>query len=170
MHLLRTGDAESPGKETAMKRSSGSLMAIAVIVFALVMAGCSKKEETAVPTAKPAQGTLNMEEGQWEITTSFEMPGMPAGMAKPHTATVCLSKKDYVPKQPEQTDCSMQDTKVDGNTVSWSVVCKDSTAKGRVTYAGSTFDGVIETTAKEGGKDMAARMTMKGKRLGPCPK
>jgi hypothetical protein len=153
-----------------MKRYSGFFMAIAVIVFALVMAGCSKKEEPSAPAAKPAQGTLNMEEGQWEITTSFEIPGMPAGMAKPDTATVCLSKKDYVPKQPEQTDCSMQDTKVDGNTVSWSVVCKDSTAKGRVTYAGSTFDGVIETTAKEGGKDQAARMTMKGKRLGPCPK
>ena len=153
-----------------MKRYSGFLAVVTVIVFALVIAGCSKKEETAAPTATPSQGALNMEEGQWEITTSFEMPGMPAGMAKPHTATVCLSKQDYVPKQPEQTDCTMQDTKVDGNTVSWSVICKDSTAKGRVTYAGSTFDGVIETVSKQEGQDMTAKMTMKGKRLGPCPK
>ncbi|MDQ7787620.1 MAG: DUF3617 family protein [Thermodesulfovibrionales bacterium] len=153
-----------------MKRFSGFFMAIAVIVFALVMAGCSKKEEPATSVAKPAQGTLNMEEGQWEITTSFEMRGMPAGMAKPHTATVCLSKQDYVPKSTEQTDCTMQDTKVDGNTVSWSVVCRDSTSKGRVTYAGSTFDGLIETTTKDGGKDMTSRMTMNGKHLGPCPK
>jgi len=56
-----------------------------MLVFALVMAGCSKKQENPNPAAKSAQETLNMQEGQWEITTSFEMPGMPTGIAKPHT-------------------------------------------------------------------------------------
>jgi hypothetical protein len=50
------------------------------------------------------------------------------------------------------------------------MVCKDSSGKGRVTYAGDTFDGVIETTMKEGGETMNARMTMKGKHIGPCTK
>jgi hypothetical protein len=111
-----------------------------------------------------------MQEGQWEITTSFEMPGMPASAAKSHTVTTCLSKQDYVPQNTKQPDCTMQDTRVDGNTVTWAVVCKDSTAKGTITYAGSTFDGVIDTTMKESGKEMTAKMTMRGKHLGPCPK
>jgi len=153
-----------------MKRCLVPLVTMVVVVFALVMAGCSKKQETPTPASKSAQETLNMQEGQWEITTSFEMPGMPASMVKPHTFTTCLSQKDYVPKDTEQTDCTMQDTKIEGSTVTWAVKCKDSTAKGKITYAGSTFDGVIDTTMKEKGKEMTAKMTMRGKYLGPCPK
>lgn len=154
-----------------MKHFPSLLMAISMLVFALVIAGCSQKQETPAPAAKSAQETLNMKEGQWEITTSFEMPGMPAGMAKPHTVTTCLSQKDYVPKDTkQQTDCTMQDTKVEGNTVKWAVVCKNSTSKGNVTYAGTTFDGVIDSTIKENGKEMTTKMTMRGKHLGPCPK
>jgi hypothetical protein len=154
-----------------MKRFLGLLMAMCILAFSLVTDGCSQKQETPAPVAKPSQAAPNIQEGQWEIITSFEMPGMPAGMAKPQAITTCLSRKDYVPQdKKQQTDCTMQDTKVDGNTVTWSVVCKDSTARGRVTYAGSTYDGVIDTTMEQDGKEMTSRMTMKGKYLGPCPK
>jgi hypothetical protein len=153
-----------------MKRLS-LLAVLGTFIFAVVMAGCSQKQEAPAPAAKSSHEAPNMQEGQWEITTSFEMPGMPAGMAKPHTITTCLSRNDYVPKETkQQTDCTMQDTKVEGNTVTWSVVCKDSTARGRVTYAGSTYDGVIDTTMKKNGKEMTTKMTMRGKHLGPCPK
>lgn len=140
-----------------------------VTVLMLVAAGCSKKEETPPPAPKPAASpSVNMQEGKWEITTTFEMPGMPAGAMKPQTFTTCMSQKDYVPADKEQKDCTMRDVKVDGNTVTWSVVCKDSAGKGRVTYAGSTFDGVVETTMKEGGKELTAKMSMKGRHIGPC--
>jgi len=153
-----------------MKRAVGFFALVLVpVVFVLMAAGCSKKEEGGQPATKPAASqAVNMQEGKWEITTTFDMEGMPAGMMKPQTFTTCLSQKDYVPKDKEQKDCTMQDVKVDGNTVSWSVVCKDSSGKGRVTYAGSTFDGVIETVMKERGKEMNAKMTMKGKHIGPC--
>ncbi len=153
-----------------MKRCAGLLTVIVPVVFSLVIVGCSGKQESPAPSAKPSAKGVNMQEGQWEITTTFEMTGVPGGTMKPQTFTTCLSQKDYVPKGGEQTDCSLQDSKVDGDTVTWSLVCKDSTAKGKVTYAGSTFDGVMETTMKEGGKDMTATMTMKGRHLGPCPK
>ncbi len=109
-----------------------------------------------------------MQEGKWEITNTMEMKGMPAGMMKPHTMTTCLSQKDSVPKDTQQKDCTMKDVKVEGNTVNWEMQCKNSSGKGSVTYAGSTFDGVMETMMKEGGKEMNAKMTMKGKYLGPC--
>ena len=159
-----------------MKRKEGLLLLVVLLVLGLAMAGCSQKKEASAPAEKPAAATpekaaqkgVNMQEGKWEITSTMEMKGMPAGMAKPHTMTTCLSQKDYVPKDTEQKDCTMKDLKVEGNTVNWEMLCKNSSGKGTVTYAGSTFDGVMETMMKEGGKEMNAKMTMKGKYLGPC--
>ncbi len=150
-----------------MKRSFGIIMAL--VVLGLVASGCGKKQETSAPAEKPAStGSVNMQEGKWEVTTTFEMQGMPSGMMKPTTVTTCLSQKDYVPKDEGQKDCIMKDVKVNGNTVSWAVACKDSSGTGTVTYAGSTFDGVTEMMMKEGGKETAVKMTMKGRHIGPC--
>jgi len=164
-----------------MKRREGLLLLVVLLVFGLVIAGCQKKEASApaeqsasAPAEKPAEAPkgVNMQAGKWEITNTMEMKGMPAGMVKPVTMTTCLNQKDYVPKEPQQkdNDCSMKDVKVEGNTVNWEMQCKNSSGKGSVTYAGTTFDGVMETMMKEGGKAMNAKMTMKGKYLGPCDK
>ena len=154
-----------------MTSTKGLLLLLVLLVSGLMIAGCGKKQEAPAPAEKPAaMKGVNMQEGKWEITSTFEMQGMPAGMMKPQTFTTCLKQNDYVPKDEGQKDCSMKDVKVDGNTVTWEVVCKDSSGKGTVTYAGNTFDGVMETLMKEGGKDMTARMTMKGKHIGPCDK
>ncbi len=155
-----------------MKRKEGLLFLVVLLVFGLAIAGCSQKKETSAPAEKPAAATkgVNMQEGKWKITNTIEMQGMPAGMMKPQiiTTTTCLSQKDYVPKDTAQKDCTMKDLKVEGDTVDWEILCKNSSGKGRVTYAGSTFEGVMETMMKEDGKEMNAKMTMKGKYLGPC--
>ncbi|MGA2515819.1 MAG: DUF3617 family protein [Thermodesulfobacteriota bacterium] len=107
----------------------------------------------------------NMEDGLWEITSTMEMPGMPA---KSFTHNSCLTKEKAVP-QTSQSDCTIKDVKNLGNTITWTVVCREGAtmSKGKVTYAGTTMDGVIETTVKSnGGKTMT--MKMKGKRIGPC--
>jgi hypothetical protein len=153
-----------------MKHNSGLLLLLVLFLFNLTTAGCTQKQESSAPAEKSAtamQG-VNMQEGKWEITNTIEMEGMPAGMMKPNTFTTCLSQKDYVPKDTEQQDCTMKDVKVEGNTVIWEVTCKDSSGKGKVTYAGSTFEGVMETMMKEDGKEMLAKMTMKGRHIGPC--
>jgi hypothetical protein len=108
----------------------------------------------------------NMEDGLWEITSTVDMPGMPA---KSFTHTTCLTKEKAVP-QTAQSECTMKDVKTQGNTVTWTVVCKEgmSTSTGKITYAGTTMDGVIETTVKSNGKTMTMKSTMKGKRIGPC--
>lgn len=152
-----------------MKHKEGLLLLVVLLVLGMAGAGCQKKE-TAAPVEKPAAAPkgVNLQEGKWEITNTINMQGMPAAMMKPHTMTACLSQKDYVPKDTQQKDCTMKDLNVDGNTVSWEMLCKNSSGKGTVTYAGSTFDGVMETIIKEGGKEMTAKMTMKGRYLGPC--
>jgi hypothetical protein len=148
-----------------MKRYTGFFTVLAILVCTLVMVGCEQK-----PKATASSPALNLQDGLWEITTLVDAPGMPAGMIKPYGFNACLSQKDAVPKGKDQTDCTTKDMKTEGNTVSWTVVCKDATSKGKITYAGGTFDGIIESTMKqEDGKVMPVKMTMKGKRLGPCP-
>lgn len=156
-----------------MKRTKGLFAVVSLVALGLVMAGCSKKQEGAsAPAESPAAvaKSLNMTEGKWEISSMVEMPDMPAGMMKPQTFTTCLKQTDYVPKNDQQNDCSMKDVNVSGNTVSWSVVCKDSSGKGTITYAGDTYDGVMEMSSKDGGKDSTMKVTMKGKHIGPCDK
>jgi len=154
-----------------MKRYAGFFAVIVIFLCALIMVACEQKP-TTTPTkpAAPAAPAINMQEGLWEITTTVDMPGMPAGMMKPHTTTTCLNRKESVPKGKNETDCTMKDLKTEGNTVTWTVVCKDATSKGRITYAGTSYDGMTETTMKKDGKDTTIKTTMKGKYLGPCQK
>jgi hypothetical protein len=108
----------------------------------------------------------NMEDGLWEITTTVDMPGMPS---KSFTHTTCLTKEKAVP-QTAESGCTVKDMKTQGNTVTWTVVCREgmSTSKGKVTYAGTTMEGAIETTMKTNEQTMTMKSTMKGKRIGPC--
>jgi len=153
-----------------MKRQAGFIMAAALMACLLILTGCEQKPKSAGTPARSSAPSINMQEGLWEITTTVEMTGVPAGMIKPQTFTTCLSKTDYVPKEKAATDCTMKDVKTDGDTVTWTMVCKDSTMKGRITYAGATYDGAMETTMKQDGRDMTVKTTMKGKHLGPCTK
>ena len=117
-------------------------------------------------SAKLSFAAPNMEDGLWEITTTVNMPGM---QGKSFTHTSCLTKEKAVP-QTAESGCTIKDVKTQGNTISWTVVCREgmSTSTGKVTYSGTTMDGVVETTVKTGGQTMTMKSTMKGKRIGPC--
>jgi hypothetical protein len=130
-----------------MKRSIWIIVAVVFVFF------------TGISFAAP-----NMEDGLWEITTTVDMPGMPS---KSFTHTTCLTKEKAVP-QTAESGCTIKDMKTQGNTVTWTVVCREGTSTGKVTYAGTTMDGVIETTMKTGGQTMTMKSTMKAKRIGPC--
>ncbi len=108
----------------------------------------------------------NMEDGLWEITSTVDMPGMPA---KSFTHNSCLTKEKAVP-QTSESGCTLKDVKNLGNTITWTVICREgaTVSKGKVTYAGTTMDGIIETTVKVNGKTMTMKNTIKGKRIGPC--
>lgn len=153
-------------------------LATVALVSSLAFVGCDRKKETAAPPESApepvaAAPSVNMQDGEWEITMKVEMPdmpGMPAGAMKPHTVKSCLSKDNYVPKTSrEQSDCTMENQKIDGNTVSWTVACKETTGTGTITYSGDSMNGLMESTTRIEGKEMKTRMIMSGKRLGPCP-
>lgn len=106
----------------------------------------------------------NMEEGLWEMTTTVDMPGI---SSKSFTHTTCLTKEKAVP-QTAESGCTIKDVKAQGNTVTWTVVCKEGTSIGKVTYAGTTMEGFTETTVKTNGNTMTMKSRMKGKRIAPC--
>lgn len=119
---------------------------------------------------------LNMKDGLWEITTKVEMKGMPANIP-PTVTKQCMTKKESVPQQDKDKNpnCKMVDQKVSGNSVTWSMICKEKDgtvdSKGKITYKGDTFDGTTTTTIKDkSGKAQQIATKMSGKRLGPCDK
>ncbi|MEI6127009.1 MAG: DUF3617 family protein [Pseudomonadota bacterium] len=120
-----------------------------------------------------AGGEPNMQEGLWEITTTIDMPGMPAGMP-PMKQTQCMTKKDMIPQNQEKgQDCKIVQTKLDGNTVTWTMKCGSEEGamegSGKITYAGDRFNGSFIMTMQdpEQGK-MQMTQKMSGRKTGPC--
>jgi len=132
-----------------------------------------------------AQGARR--DGKWEVTTTMEMPGMPAGRGMPAmTTTQCITKeqaadpqKMYSQQVPQrggqQSDCKVSDFKNTGNKVNWTIKCTTPQAvdgTGEVTYGTDTYEGVMTMNMQmaRGGQTTPMQMTMKmnGKRLGDC--
>ncbi len=116
----------------------------------------------------------DMREGLWEITAKIDMPGMPMQMPA-MTHTQCITKKDIIPQKPEKNqDCKTISSKTSGNTVSWVIHCRDKNgttaeSSGKVTYKGDKFDGMVDMTFNQSGRDkMKMTHRMSGKRIGEC--
>jgi len=153
-----------------MKRFKIIAVIALVLMLVFVVGGCGKKDKdtkSAPAPSAPAASTVNLQDGQWEITTQTNMPGMPQNMKARPAITVCLTKKDFMPQHP-QSDCK-HDSKISGNAVTFNVTCPDAAITGTYVYAGTTFEGKSQTKMKMEGKDMVIDSTIKGKYLGPCP-
>jgi hypothetical protein len=115
----------------------------------------------------------NYQEGNWEITTTMNMPGMQKEMMRPVKHQVCMTKENAVPQPKEKGDqqCKITDQKTVGNKVSWTMTCKNGTvSKGEITYSKTSFNGSQTMTTSQRGKQMTMKSTMSGKYLGPCTK
>lgn len=112
----------------------------------------------------------DFQEGQWEITTSVEMPGMPVSMP-PQKHTQCITRKDMVPQNSDSSqDCDITEQNISGNTVTWKMKCKSSagttTGSGQITYGKDTFSGTFTSVIPQANMKMTSKMS--GRRLGPC--
>ncbi len=125
-----------------------------------------------------AMAAPNIQPGQWQITTTIEMPGMHVRMPT-MTTTQCLSIDDLIPRQTSPTEkqkgspCKIANMQTKGNKVIWDVVCngqgQNMKGHGEITYHGDTMEGKVTmkmVTHGQGTKTMI--MHMKGKRLGEC--
>jgi hypothetical protein len=122
--------------------------------------------------AVPLIAQSPMRPGQWEITAQMDMPGMPVKMPETKT-TQCITPEQV--KTPAGTlpsqdkSCQASDYKVDGNKVTWKMVCtgKDKmTGDGEMVFSGDSYAGKMNMTMAQG--SMAMKYT--GKRVGDCTK
>ena len=118
----------------------------------------------------------NFSEGQWEVKGEMKLEGMPFPMpAMPFGYSQCITKKDMVPQQQQKDqECTTVSQKIEGNTVSWSMTCKDkkgvvTDSTGTVTYAGDSFASTMHTVTTDTKKQTtSSNMTLKGQRTGDC--
>lgn len=118
-----------------------------------------------------ALGSPNMQPGNWEITSTIEMPGMTFSMpASKHTQ--CISSEEMIPQAQQENDkCQILENQLHGDTLTWKIECESEggvmTSRGKIVYHGATFDGTIHTTGSQLPSGMTQQMT--GKRIGNCP-
>jgi hypothetical protein len=115
---------------------------------------------------------LDLKEGQYQITSKVEMPGMPMSMP-PVTVEQCLTRKDPVPNQSTGgQECRIKDMKTKGNTVTWTMECtqRGSTMQGTgsMTFHGDRFEGKSEMKMGPEAGNMVIITLMEGRRTGPC--
>jgi len=120
----------------------------------------------------PAQAAPAFEEGEWEITSQTEIPGMPF---TPPAVTMrqCLTLQDRIPQGKDASgECSVVDVNSSGDTVHWTMRCNDANgsteAKGEVTYSGKSMQGVSHITTSSRGETMQMTSRMGGHRIGSC--
>ncbi|MBN2644566.1 MAG: DUF3617 family protein [Desulfuromonadaceae bacterium] len=121
-----------------------------------------------VVSAGPAEA-MNMKEGQWQLTTRMEIPGMPFPVP-PMTFTQCLTEDNMVPQddQQDQGSCTITDQRTVGNTYSYTMVCNSdgqrTEGKGSFTYEGTRMHGTM--TINSDGMQMTTHY--EGVWQGPC--
>ena len=123
-------------------------------------------------------------DGNWEVTTKMEMPGMPFAMpAQKHNQ--CVTSKDSTPDvAPKDQKCEMLDQKMAGDTYTWRMQCTGKNGvtdtDGRIKYAGKSYDGEMNMRMPGGpsksakaakadeGAGMSMKMTIQGRYTGSC--
>jgi hypothetical protein len=117
---------------------------------------------------------LDMNEGDWEVTMTTSMQGMPFQMPPMvYKSTQCTTKDDLAPSNRNNKNCDVKDQRVVGNTFYWKVICEDKDGRtegdGRIAYSGSNYTGAInmKVTDKKGAV-MTMLTKLSGRYLGPC--
>lgn len=112
-----------------------------------------------------------MNPGKWQVTVATAIAGMPDAVP-PTTVTECVTAEEAANPQPPATgqgsDCKINDYKVNGKTITWSISCpkEELTGSGTMTFNGDSYTGT--TQMKIGDATVTQKLT--GQRLGACDK
>lgn len=124
----------------------------------------------ALPAAALAQG---LEPGEWQFTTTTNVPGMPKPQS--FTNTQCIRKQDassmpWERKPAGQSDCKTTAMKKSGDTTSWEMSCPSTKMQGHGTarIRGGSLESEMTMVMEQEGRRIEMRSKTTGKRLGPC--
>ncbi len=133
---------------------------ISAVVTAVVLLFCINS----------ASAGFDMKVGMWEVTTKWELPGMPKEMAMPGvTFNQCLTSENHIPQNNDQGGgCKITRSQIRGNTVIWEMDCENEgllmRGTGKVTFSGDIFTGGM--TIESNGMNINQHLS--GRRTGDC--
>ncbi|QDQ26077.1 DUF3617 family protein [Chitinimonas arctica] len=116
--------------------------------------------------------------GQWEITTTVNMPGMNMKIP-PQTVKFCLKPEDVkdhskqmgAPQGQASKDCKMLENSISGDTVKYRMRCEGkqvSDISGEVSYGSNSYKGHTDITTSGPQGKMQMKNEFTAKRLGDC--
>jgi hypothetical protein len=127
------------------------------------------------PGLTSAEEALNLVEGYWDTYVTIRVHGgiLPVPAIK---SSKCITRQDPLPNSSNTSSmsCRIFDKSIVGNDVSWRIECADDKGKmegkGKITYAGRTFDGGMDMAVQEIGGDRHLNMqyAMHGERVRAC--
>lgn len=119
------------------------------------------KEMESMPPEQKAMMEQMM--GQMNLQMNATAQGMTT------TITQCISNANPVPEMNKNSDEDCEEThSMDGNTVSFKVVCRESDASGQMTYHDDSMQGLIQSRQMVDGRETNTTIEIRGKYLGPC--
>ena len=115
----------------------------------------------------------DVQAGNWEMTVTTSVEGMPGGMA-PVTQTRCISREDA--RDPTRlisssAGCTFANERDTGSQITFDVTCTGQvpmTGGGVLRYTPQAFDGRVEITANMGNQRLVTSSQVAGRRLGDC--
>ena len=116
---------------------------------------------------------IAIEPGNWEMTTTMNMPML--SQPKVNTITECMDKSEITPEtltDEMDSGCVFDARVVHGNTMKWSMDCEadggSSRGEWEATSFGDTLTGSGTITIDVQGQTMEMLMSWEGKRTGDC--
>ena len=138
-------------------------------------ARCAVLAMLFLPVLAAADGKLNLVDGYWETSVTIRVQGgiLPVPAIK---SSKCITHQDPIPNSTNSSrmSCRIFNEKIAGNDVSWQIECADAKGKmdgkGKITYAGKTFDGGMNMLVTEIGGDRHVNLNyaMHGERVRDC--
>jgi hypothetical protein len=127
-----------------------------------------------LPLLLPSQARADIEPGNWEITATTQMEGMPQPIG-PISRTECLTADAASDPgkvlSPGSGSCAFSNRRQSGDTYSFDVNCGGAfpmRGTGSVRYGGQSLDGRLDLGAELQGKRVGMSSRISGRRLGAC--
>ncbi len=117
--------------------------------------------------------SVSIEPGLWEGSTTMTSPMFP----QPHVQTQqgCVKESKISPETlgySENSECSISETNVSGDTLSWSMQCNTPggamNGQGSFESKGDSDSGNITMNMNVAGQSVSMEMVWKGRRIGSC--
>ncbi len=124
-----------------------------------------------VASSATALRAADFKKGNWEMTYTTTMEGMPMEMDIPvKTKQECIDSDDFIPESGDDGECTHSSKKTSSNKMEWNIRCKNDamTGKGEMEFSGNTMKGNMEMKMDMMGQKMNINVVIEGKYIGAC--